>query len=172
MASQARILRAAVLAMICCLLVDSGVDAAGKTENGKPERKRTKPARKPKRAPKPKATENTEESGSEAKSGGRKQPKTRTNKSPNVVKAVGTLTATKDAAGKVTEVTFTAEDGKAYSVWLERRAAELGAMHGKTVEVVGLLSEKDGKTVMKIGRWTEVPKTRPSPKVSTGPQIR
>ncbi len=65
------------------------------------------------------------------------------------VRAAGVVSATKDANGVITAVQLAADTGT-YSIELDAKGLELGAMDGKKADVSGTVTEKDGQKWMKV----------------------
>lgn len=76
---------------------------------------------------------------------------------PQKVTVVGTVSVTKDDAGAVTAVTVTAQDA-AYSVTLDENGKKLAELDGKEVEVMGVVTEKDGVKWITVESFKEVEK--------------
>jgi len=93
-----------------------------------------------------------------------KKSGTKSRKKSQVVKATGALSVTKDENGKVTGVEFAGDEGT-YNVLIGKSGAKFAKLDGKTVDIVGMLTEKDGETLLRIGKCREKKeKKEPKPK--------
>lgn len=84
------------------------------------------------------------------------KPKKAKKEKPSPIKATGTISVVKDEKGKVTDATFSADEGGKYSILVGKGGKKLSKLEGKHVEISGLVMEKDGATLLKISRCKPV----------------
>lgn len=92
----------------------------------------------------------------EAKPAQQSAPAAKVSEAPKTVNVTGTVKVTKNADGKVTDITLSEASGTSHKVVLDDNGNKLSACDGKKVEVTGTLEKSASASQLKVSSYKEV----------------